>query len=92
MGDISNGIIRPELQLMGFHDFKKDPIQVHTHFLVGGPVFELVGAERDNNCYAVNATLNMDFAKNTTVALNYSHNWSDSFKVDGFIAKIRYLF
>ena len=92
MGDINNGTIRPELKLMGFHDFKKDPIQVHTHFMVGGPTFELMGSSRDRNSYMANATLNMDVAKNTTVAFNYSHSWTDSFKVNGFIAKLRYLF
>ncbi len=85
-------IIKPELGLMGFHDFKKDPIAITAHFAAGGENFLINGADRDANRYQFDATINMEIESNTTITFSYSHHWADNFKVDGFIARVRYEF
>ena len=85
-------IIKPELGLMGFHDFKKDPIAITAHFAAGGENFLINGADRDANRYQFDATMNMEIESNTTITFSYSHHWADNFKVDGFIARVRYEF
>lgn len=91
IGDINTDsmVIKPELGLMGFHDFKKDPVAITAHFVAGGENFLIYGADRDANRYQFDATINMEFQNNTTITFSYSHHWADSFKVAGVIARIR---
>ncbi|KEI69403.1 autotransporter outer membrane beta-barrel domain-containing protein [Endozoicomonas elysicola] len=94
IGDINTDsmVIKPELGLMGFHDFKKDPVAITAHFVAGGENFLINGADRDANRYQFDATINMELQNNTTITFSYSHHWADNFKVDGFIARVRYEF
>ncbi|WP_257282871.1 autotransporter outer membrane beta-barrel domain-containing protein [Endozoicomonas sp. SESOKO1] len=85
-------LIKPELGLMGFHDFKKDPIAITAHFAAGGENFLINGAQREANRYQFDASIYMDIQDNTTITFNYSYHWADSFKVDGFFARARYNF
>lgn len=85
-------IIKPELGLMGFHDFKKDPIAITAHFAAGGEPFRINGADRDSNRYQFDASMSVEIQSNTTITFRYSHHWTDNFKVDGCIAKVCYNF
>ncbi len=79
-------IIKPELGLMGFHDFKKDQIAITAHFAAGGQNFLINGAD---NRYLFDTSIYMEVQSNTTITFSYSHHWADSFKVAGVIARIR---
>ena len=94
IGDINTGsmVIKPEFGLMGFHDFKEDPIAITAHFAAGGKSFLVHGADRDVNRYQFDATINMEVESNTTAIFSYSRHWTDHFKADGFITKVRYEF
>ncbi|WBA81352.1 autotransporter outer membrane beta-barrel domain-containing protein [Endozoicomonas sp. GU-1] len=85
-------IIKPELGLMGFHDFKKDPIAITAHFAAGGEHFRINGADRDSNRYQFDASMSVEIQSNTTITFRYSHHWADNFEVDGCIARVRYSF
>ncbi|USE36054.1 autotransporter outer membrane beta-barrel domain-containing protein [Endozoicomonas sp. SCSIO W0465] len=85
-------VIKPEVRLMGFHDFKKDPIAITAHFAAGGENFLINGADRDANRYQFDASMTMEIQSNTTITFNYSHHWADNFTVDGFIARVRHDF
>ncbi|WP_257296992.1 autotransporter outer membrane beta-barrel domain-containing protein [Endozoicomonas sp. YOMI1] len=85
-------VIKPELGLMGLHDFKKDPIAITAHFAAGGEHFRINGADRDNNRYQFDASMNVEIQGNTTITFRYLHHWTDNFKVDGCIARVRYNF
>ncbi len=87
-----NTIIKPELGIMAFHDFKKDPVEVTAHFAAGGESFLIHGAQRNRNRYQAEAALNLDVSANTIFALSYSYNWASQFKADSFIARVRYEF
>lgn len=93
-GDINTDtmVIQPQLGLMGFHDFKKDPIAITAHYASGGESFLINGADREANRYQLDATIHMEIQSNTTIAFSYSHYWSDSYRVDGFLARVRYTF
>nr|MDT0250073.1 autotransporter outer membrane beta-barrel domain-containing protein [Endozoicomonas sp.] len=94
IGDINTDtlIIKPELGLMGYHDFKNDPVAITAHFAAGGESFLIHGADRDTNRYQFDATIHMDIQNHTTFTFSYSHHWADNFKADGFIARVRYEF
>ena len=87
-----NTVIRPELGIMAFHDFKKDPIDVTAHFAAGGENFLIHGAQRTRNRYQAEATVNLNMLDNTVFVLSYAHHWASQFKADSFIAKVRYEF
>ena len=94
IGEIDTGpiIIKPELGLMGFHGFKKDPVAITAHFAAGGESFLINGPDREANRYELDAGMDMEIQGNTTITVRYLHHWADDFKVDGCIARIRYNF
>lgn len=55
-----NAIIRPELGIMLFHDFKKDAIDVTVCFVAGGESFLIDGAQRTRNSYQTEMAVNLD--------------------------------
>ena len=77
---------------MLLHDFKDDPVTMTAHYAAGGDNFVVHGAKRDTTRYQFAASVEMDLQDNLTLSFNYSHDWMDSFKVDGFIARLRYVF
>jgi len=87
-----NAIIRPELGIMLFHDFKKDPIDVTAYFAAGGEGFLINGAQRTRNRYQVEMAVNLDVLDNTVFTLSYYYSWASQFKADSLIARIRYEF
>ena len=88
---IRNGVIRPELGVMAFHDFKKDPI-VTAHYTTGGESFPIYGARRIRNRYQAEAALNVNVLDDTICALSYSYHWASQFRANNFIARISYEF
>lgn len=89
---IRNGVIRPELGVMAFHDFKKDPIEVTAHYTTGGESFPIYGARRIRNRYQAEAALNVNVLDDTICALSYSYHWASQFRANNFIARISYEF
>ena len=61
-------------------------------YAAGGDSFVVHGAKRDTTRYQFAASVEMDLQDDLSPSFNYSHNWMDSFKVDGFIARLRYEF
>ena len=84
--------IRPELGVMAFHDFKKDPVEVTAHYATGGESFLINGAERVRNRYQAEAALNVNVPDHTVCTLSYAYHWASHFKANGFIARISYEF
>lgn len=84
--------IRPELGVMAFHDFKKDPVEVTAHYATGGESFLINGAERVRNRYQAEAALNVNVLDHTVCTLSYGYHWASHFKTNGFIARISYEF
>ena len=84
--------IRPELGVMAFHDFKKDPVEVTAHYATGGESFLINGAERVRNRYQAEAALNVNVLDHTVCTLSYGYHWASHFKANGFIARISYEF
>ncbi|WP_163369896.1 autotransporter domain-containing protein [Endozoicomonas acroporae] len=94
MGDIQMDDLafRPAFKLMVLHDFKDDPVTMTAHYAAGGESFVVHGAKRDTTRYQFAASVDMDLHDNMTLSFNYSHDWMDNFKSDGFIARLRYDF
>lgn len=94
MGDIQSDDLafRPAFKLMVLHDFKDDPVTMTAHYAAGGNSFVVHGAKRDTTRYQFAASVDMDLHDNMTLSFNYSHDWMDNFKSDGFIARLRYDF
>ena len=82
--------IRPELGVMAFHDFKKDPVEVTAHY--DGKIVPINGAERVRNRYQAEAALNVNVLDHTLCTLSYAYHWASHFKANGFIARISYEF
>ncbi len=93
LGHIQTGALtlRPAFKLMAFHDFNNDPVTMIAHF-EGVNAFVVQGAKREVNRYQWVATLDLNPAQNLTLSLNYSHDWSRSFKAKGVVGRLRYLF
>ncbi|WP_422461697.1 autotransporter domain-containing protein [Endozoicomonas sp. ALB115] len=94
MGDIymDDMVFQPAFKLMAFHDFKDDPVTMTAHYAAGGDSFVVHGAKRDDNRFQFAASVDMELDSNMTLSFNYSHDWMDNFKSDGFIARLRYDF
>ena len=94
MGDIymDDMVFQPAFKLMAFHDFKDDPVTMTAHYAAGGESFVVHGAKRDDNRFQFAASVDMELDSNMTLSFNYSHDWMDNFKSDGFIARLRYEF
>ena len=84
-------IIRPELGVMAFHDFKKDPVEVTAHY-VTGKSFPISLAQRTRNRYQAEAALNVNVLDHTVCTLGYAYHWASHFKASDFIARISYEF
>ena len=83
--------IRPELGVMAFHDFKKDPVEVTAHY-VTGESFPISLAQRTRNRYQAEAALNVNVLDHTVCTLGYAYHWASHFKASDFIARISYEF
>ncbi|WP_257263307.1 autotransporter outer membrane beta-barrel domain-containing protein [Endozoicomonas sp. ONNA2] len=94
MGDIESADLafRPAFKLMAFHDFKDDPVTMTAHYAAGGSSFVVQGAKRDTSRFQFAASVDVDLQDNMLLSFNYSHDWMDNFKSDGFIARLRYDF
>ncbi|WP_257296074.1 autotransporter domain-containing protein [Endozoicomonas sp. YOMI1] len=94
VGDIhmDDMVFQPAFKLMAFHDFKDDPVTMTAHYAAGGESFVVHGAKRDDTRFQFAASVDMELQNNMTLSFNYSHDWMDNFKSDGFIARLRYEF
>ncbi|WP_257266928.1 autotransporter outer membrane beta-barrel domain-containing protein [Endozoicomonas sp. ONNA2] len=94
MGEIDTHamVIKPELGLMGFHDFKKDPIAITAHFAAGGESFLIHGTDRNASRYELDASTKVEIKRNSTITFRYLRHWTDNFRVNGCIARVRYNF
>lgn len=93
-GDIATArmIVKPEVSLMAFHDFKDDPVTMTAQFAQGGNAFVVNGAKREQNRYQFDAVVNMESHSNLAFTLSYHYDWTDSYKAHGVIARVSYEF
>ncbi len=79
-------LFKPEIGIQGFHNFKDDPIDVVASFDKAGTLFMIDATSTDHRRYQFDLGLALEKANQTFLTLKYAHQWSDNFKVDGFIA------
>ena len=94
IGDIDTGnmMLKPEFSLMGYHDFKDDPVTMTAQYAAGGNAFLVHGAKREEDRFRFTAGGDMEFRNNLTLTFSYSYDWMDKFAAHGFIARLRYNF
>ena len=90
--DVSNGMLKPELTLMAYHDFKDDKPEVQGSFLNGGKTYHVVGKDRDQTRVLAGVGVKYEMNNNLTLGLNYDYNWQGDFKASGIVGSVRYDF
>ncbi|AMO56106.1 hypothetical protein GZ77_04645 [Endozoicomonas montiporae] len=90
--DVSNGVLKPEFTLMGYHDFKDKKPKVEGTFLNGGGTYRLTGKGREENRVLAGVGVKYEMNNNLTLGLNYDYNWQDDYTAHGIVASVRYDF
>ena len=89
---VSNGVLKPEFTLMGYHDFKDKKPEVQGTFLNGGTTYHVSGSDRERNRFLTGIGLKYEMNNNLTMGLNYDYNWQGDYKAHGVVASVRYDF
>ncbi|WP_196221351.1 autotransporter outer membrane beta-barrel domain-containing protein [Sansalvadorimonas verongulae] len=85
-------MLKPEVSLMYFHNFKDDPITMTGRYAGGGSSFTVTGAKPAKNRYDFGLAANMGYDQNTTFTLSYNYGWMKKFHAHSFVAKAQYDF
>ena len=90
--DVSNGMLKPEFTLMGYHDFKDKKPEVQGTFLNGGKTYHVSGRDREQNRVLAGVGLKYEMNNNLTLGLNYDYNWQGDYTAHGIVGSVRYDF
>ncbi|WP_354010261.1 autotransporter outer membrane beta-barrel domain-containing protein [Endozoicomonas lisbonensis] len=90
--DVSNGMLRPEFTLMGYHDFKDKKPEVRGIFLTGHEAYHVIGKNRNHNRVLSGVGLKYEMNNDLTLGLNYGYNWQGDYTAHGVVVSVRYDF
>lgn len=90
--DTGSGMLKPEVSLMGYHDFKDDKHTVNAVILNGNVPYMVPAGERDQNRFLFEAGLNFKAINNLDLGVSYNYNWTDNYKAHGANVTLRYDF
>ena len=85
-------VVSASLGLVGFYNFKNDPLTIVAHFAEGGENFLIYGTSTEDKRYQFDAVVNVKFYNTFFIGLSYSHHWKENFSGNGVTAKLRYDF
>ena len=89
--ETGSGMLKPEVSLMGYHDFKDDKHSVNAVIINGNRAYPVSG-DRDQNRFLFEAGLSFKAANNLSLGVSYNYNWMDNYKAHGANVSLRYDF
>ncbi len=89
---LQKGQLTPEIKVMGWHDFKADPVEINSRFILGGESFVSTGLKPQKTTWNGMASLTWNRDAQFEASVGYERNWRSSYKSDTFFARIDYSF
>ncbi|WP_263078688.1 autotransporter outer membrane beta-barrel domain-containing protein [Endozoicomonas sp. Mp262] len=87
--ELSSGILTPQIQLMGWHDFKNQQVETDLQF-VSGPTFTSKGADPEKNNWQAIAMLSYQKNNNIEFLVGYEHMESSGSASNNYFMGVKY--
>ena len=85
------GDLKPEIKVMGWHDFATEAVETTSQFVIGGNTFVSEGAEPEKTTW--NATAGVTWEGEVfEMSLGYERNWRDGYHSDSAYARMELKF
>ena len=85
------GDLKPEVKVMGWHDFAAEAVETTSQFVIGGNTFVSEGAEPEKTTW--NATAGVTWEGEVfELSLGYERNWRDGYHSDSAYARMELKF
>ncbi|CAM3695668.1 autotransporter outer membrane beta-barrel domain-containing protein [Parendozoicomonas haliclonae] len=88
----SYGQITPEVQVMGWHDFAADAVEVTSRLVLGGDAFVARGADPERTTWNASAGLTWNRDERLELSGGYERNWRSGYHSDSVFARLEYRF